>query len=105
LWRFEVQFHRFLEVGKGLFLGVPLAGDVEFEAVAANGRFMTSLFHRQGGFGTSAFRRDPTGIRDGRSFPEEDLWTATAESRQSPRGTIRPRRSYRRMEPLYLPRG
>lgn len=33
MWRFEVQFHRFLEVGKGLFLGVPLAGDVEFEAL------------------------------------------------------------------------
>src|ERR1035437_7690738 len=33
LRRFEVQFNRFLEVGKGLFLGVALAGDVEFEAL------------------------------------------------------------------------
>ena len=31
--RFEVQFNRFLEIGKGLFLGVALAGDVEFEAL------------------------------------------------------------------------
>lgn len=31
--RFEVQFNRFLEVGKSLFLGLPLAGDIEFEAL------------------------------------------------------------------------
>ena len=31
--RFEVQFNRFLEVGKSLFLGFALAGDVEFEAL------------------------------------------------------------------------
>jgi len=33
LRRFEVQFNRFLEIGKSLFLGVALAGDVEFEAL------------------------------------------------------------------------
>ena len=31
--RFEVQFNRFLEIGKGLFLGLALAGNVEFEAL------------------------------------------------------------------------
>ena len=31
--RFEVQFNRFLEVGKGLFLGLALAGEVELEAL------------------------------------------------------------------------
>ena len=33
LRRFEVQFNRFLEIGKGLFLGLALAGNVEFEAL------------------------------------------------------------------------
>src|ERR1039457_4515882 len=33
LQRFEVQFNRFLEIGKHLFLGVALAGNVEFEAL------------------------------------------------------------------------
>src|SRR5664280_117624 len=33
LRRFEVQFNRFLEIVKSLFLGVALAGDVEFEAL------------------------------------------------------------------------
>ena len=31
--RFEVQFNRFLEVGESLFLGLALAGDVEFQAL------------------------------------------------------------------------
>lgn len=31
--RFEVQFNCLLEIGKCLFLGVALAGDVEFEAL------------------------------------------------------------------------
>ena len=31
--RFEVQFNRFLEIDKSLFLGVALAGDVKFETL------------------------------------------------------------------------
>ncbi len=33
LGRFEVQFERFLEVGKSLFLGLALAGNVDFQAL------------------------------------------------------------------------
>src|ERR1017187_870027 len=33
LRRFEVQFNRFLQVGKSLFFGLALAGDVEFQAL------------------------------------------------------------------------
>ena len=50
--RFEVQFNCFLEIGKRLFLGVALAGDVEFEALgyippplAPNGRRKWSLHY------------------------------------------------------------
>jgi hypothetical protein len=50
LRRFEVQFNRFLEVGKSLFLGLALTGNVEFEALgdiplplAPNGRRKRSL--------------------------------------------------------------
>ena len=31
--RFEVQFQRFLQVGQCLFLGLALAGDIEFQAL------------------------------------------------------------------------
>ena len=47
---FEVQFQRFLQVGKSLFLGLALAGDVEFQALGdiplpltPNGRSERSL--------------------------------------------------------------
>jgi hypothetical protein len=33
LQRLKVQFNRFLEVGKSLFLGLALAGDIEFQAL------------------------------------------------------------------------
>ena len=33
LRRFEVQFEGFLQVGKSLFLGLALAGDIEFQAL------------------------------------------------------------------------
>jgi hypothetical protein len=33
LGRFEVEFNRFLEVGESLFLGLALAGYVEFQAL------------------------------------------------------------------------
>ena len=33
LRRFEVQFQRFLQVGESFFLGLALAGDVEFQAL------------------------------------------------------------------------
>src|SRR5271169_4502334 len=33
LRRFEVQFQRFLQVGKSLFLGFALAGDIELQAL------------------------------------------------------------------------
>src|ERR1035437_788968 len=52
LRRFEVQFNRFLEVGKSVFLGIALACDVEFEALgdiplplAPNGSRKWSLHH------------------------------------------------------------
>ena len=55
--RFEVQFNRFLEVGKSLFLGLALAGDIDLQAqgdiptpLASNGSgkrsLHASLFHR-----------------------------------------------------------
>lgn len=31
--RFEVQFNRFLEVGKSLFLSLALAGDIDLQAL------------------------------------------------------------------------
>jgi len=33
LRRFEVQLNRFLKVVKSFFLGIALAGDIEFEAL------------------------------------------------------------------------
>ena len=33
MWRLEVQFQRFCQIGKSLFLGLALAGDVEFQAL------------------------------------------------------------------------
>src|SRR5450759_2322173 len=108
LRRFEVQFNCFLEIGKCLFLGVALAGDVEFEALgdippplAPNGSRkwshhdlivsqarerctaarvpmvpsqIRSLTAPRNSVGLQhASRRDPPGVWEGRSFPDEDL--------------------------------
>ena len=56
MWRLEMEFQRFLQVGESLFFGFTLASNVEFEALrdiplsfAPNGRFMTTLFHTMSG--------------------------------------------------------
>jgi hypothetical protein len=96
LRRFEVEFNRFLEIGKSLFLGLPLAGDIEFEALGDITRPLAPNANRKQSlhdliFSQARVLRTAARVRWGRTkFPHYNGSSAGVQhaSRRDPTGIL-----------------